>query len=182
MKLITLWEPWATLMAIGAKKIETRHWSTHYRGWLAIHAAKRFTADEDTQCWMSPFREALNAAHIPVEPYRSGRRFQFPLGCIIAVTKLVGCVRTGALTAASPHLISHGREVSLPGIRYGNLLTKEEYAFGNYEDGRYGLITAAVFRLPSPVPFKSRQGMLLDVPQEIVVEIQKQWRGEPNVA
>ncbi len=40
MKAITLWQPWATLVAIGAKRFETRSWSTHYRGPLAIHAAK----------------------------------------------------------------------------------------------------------------------------------------------
>lgn len=28
MKLLSLWEPWATLMAIGAKRIETRSWQT----------------------------------------------------------------------------------------------------------------------------------------------------------
>ena len=38
IKLISLWEPWATLMAIGAKRIETRSWRTPYRGWLAIQA------------------------------------------------------------------------------------------------------------------------------------------------
>lgn len=40
MKAITLTQPWATLVAIGAKKIETRSWATGYRGRLAIHAAK----------------------------------------------------------------------------------------------------------------------------------------------
>ncbi len=170
MKLITLWEPWATLMAIGAKKIETRHWSTHYRGWLAIHAAKRFTSDQDSQCWMSPFREALNAAHVPIAVYRSGRRFQLPLGCIIAVAKLIDCGTSEAIVEGQP------------GTRYEKLLAGQERAFGNYDPGRFGLMTESVFRLPIPIPFKSRQGMLLDVPQEIVVEIQKQWRGEPNVA
>lgn len=40
MKAITLTQPWATLVAIGSKRIETRSWSTNYRGSLAIHAAK----------------------------------------------------------------------------------------------------------------------------------------------
>lgn len=40
MKAITLTQPWATLVAIGAKRIETRSWATRYRGPLAIHAAK----------------------------------------------------------------------------------------------------------------------------------------------
>lgn len=41
MKALSLWQPWATLMALGLKKIETRSWGTKYRGPLAIHAARR---------------------------------------------------------------------------------------------------------------------------------------------
>lgn len=39
--VLSLWQPWATLVALGVKTIETRSWSTHYRGPLAIHAAAR---------------------------------------------------------------------------------------------------------------------------------------------
>ncbi len=42
MKAITLCQPWAGLVAAGVKTIETRTWSTDYRGPLAIHAAKGF--------------------------------------------------------------------------------------------------------------------------------------------
>lgn len=38
LKAITLWEPWASLMAIGAKKNETRGCWTKHRGDIAIHA------------------------------------------------------------------------------------------------------------------------------------------------
>lgn len=41
MKALSLWQPWATLIANGAKQIETRSWSTSYRGPILIHAAKR---------------------------------------------------------------------------------------------------------------------------------------------
>ena len=42
MKALTLYQPWASLVALGVKTIETRSWSTPYRGPLAIHAgAKR---------------------------------------------------------------------------------------------------------------------------------------------
>ncbi len=37
---LTLTKPWATLVALGHKRIETRSWSTVYRGPIAIHAAK----------------------------------------------------------------------------------------------------------------------------------------------
>lgn len=32
MKALSLTQPWATLMAIGAKRIETRSWGAAYRG------------------------------------------------------------------------------------------------------------------------------------------------------
>lgn len=41
VKAISLWQPYASAIALGYKKIETRHWSTKYRGPIAIHAAKR---------------------------------------------------------------------------------------------------------------------------------------------
>lgn len=41
MKAITLWQPWATAMAMGVKRIETRSWFTRHRGDLLICAAKR---------------------------------------------------------------------------------------------------------------------------------------------
>lgn len=40
-KALTLHQPWASLIALGVKTIETRSWSTKYRGPLAIHAGKR---------------------------------------------------------------------------------------------------------------------------------------------
>jgi hypothetical protein len=41
MKALTLWQPWATAIALGLKHYETRTWFVGYRGDLAIHAAKK---------------------------------------------------------------------------------------------------------------------------------------------
>lgn len=41
MKALTLHQPWATLVAVGAKQVETRGWATRYRGPIAIHAGHR---------------------------------------------------------------------------------------------------------------------------------------------
>jgi hypothetical protein len=41
IKAISLWEPWATLIALGKKRYETRSWKTFYRGPLLICAAKK---------------------------------------------------------------------------------------------------------------------------------------------
>lgn len=77
MKAISLWQPWATAMALGLKQIETRHWSHNYRGLIAIHAAKRWTREE---------RElAEEFAALNDEP----RLLSPPLGAIVAVGVIV---------------------------------------------------------------------------------------------
>lgn len=58
MKAITLWQPWASLIAIGAKKYETRSWKTNYRGPIAIHAAKKDPCK--MPILVEPFETALN--------------------------------------------------------------------------------------------------------------------------
>lgn len=40
MKAISIQEPYASLIAYGYKKIETRSWATKYRGEILIHASK----------------------------------------------------------------------------------------------------------------------------------------------
>lgn len=46
MKVISIKEPFATLIMNGNKKIETRSWKTNYRGELYIHASGKSLAKE----------------------------------------------------------------------------------------------------------------------------------------
>lgn len=78
MKAITLEQPFASLVSIGAKTIETRPWPTAYRGTLAIHASQTFITVTD-----SYYRSLLISAGLDCE--------QLPLGKIIAIGRLVGC-------------------------------------------------------------------------------------------
>lgn len=53
MKAISLWEPWASFMALGFKQNETRSWPTSYRGELLICASKKKSPiPSDAQIWM----------------------------------------------------------------------------------------------------------------------------------
>ena len=45
MKVITLKQPWATLVAEGIKKYEFRSWNTKYRGKILIHAGLTLEKD-----------------------------------------------------------------------------------------------------------------------------------------
>lgn len=80
MKAISLWQPWATLMALGLKKIETRHWSTRYRGPLLIHAAKKIVPDPNWHVFYAIEKAGL-------------RILELPRGCLLCKLDLMDCKR-----------------------------------------------------------------------------------------
>jgi hypothetical protein len=126
VKTITLTQPWATLVAIGAKRFETRSWQTRYRGPLAIHAAKGYGSKEEFvwTCRQPLFARALVAAGFKTPA-------ALPLGAVVATCEL--------------HAVYRVEEV-----RDG--LSEEERAFGGYEDGRYAWMLREVRALPAPIP------------------------------
>ena len=85
MKALSLTQPWAQLIVSGAKKYETRSWTTSYRGPLYIHAAKRFPAYARDYA-LEVYR---NAAVLP----------DFPLGAIIGRAILKNIYRTEDIVA-----------------------------------------------------------------------------------
>lgn len=46
MKVLTIKEPWASLIINGYKKYEFRSWKTNYRGKILIHAGKSIEKDQ----------------------------------------------------------------------------------------------------------------------------------------
>lgn len=62
MKAISLIQPWATLILDGIKTIETRTWSTKYRGDLLICAGQKYSGDftDDTQTILNRVFKAKN--------------------------------------------------------------------------------------------------------------------------
>lgn len=136
MKALSLWQPWATLMALGSKRIETRSWSTKYRGPLAIHAAKRFTRTERELCGLEPFAGVLSAGGYDDLD-------DLPLGALVAVVDLVDIVPT------DPTLFGAIRTE----------LGEHELSFGNYGPGRFAWKTENCRRLDDPVPWRGAQGL-----------------------
>ncbi len=98
MKALTLWQPWASLVALGVKTIETRSWSTKYRGPLAIHAG----AKKPARIWTQYERPDLYD-DIRIEPYldiqedgNNPGQFAYdwvgPLGAVVATSILLDVV------------------------------------------------------------------------------------------
>ncbi len=152
MKVITLTQPWATLVAIGAKRIETRSWATSYRGPLAIHAGAGLGPVGGAQglmelCRSEPFRSVLLAAGFLGTP-------DLPRGAIVAVCELVGYSRTH-------NFVGRPSVTIIAGPHQGQMwqLTDQERAFGDYTPGRWAWLLADVQPLAEPIPAKGALGL-----------------------
>lgn len=145
MKALTLTQPWATLVAIGAKRIETRSWATSYRGPLAIHAGKGLgpvggMAGLIHQYSFSPFWDVLLSNGYPPE--------KMPRGAVIATCRLVGCPPT----PTTHPKIQTGWTDEETGEQWD--LDPQERAFGDYSPGRFAWLLSDIKMLPEPIPAK----------------------------
>jgi len=146
MKAITLRQPWASLIAIGEKRIETRSWPTKYRGPLAVHAAKSITRASDLVCFEEPFRSVLQEHGFLIDRTYSdkspGVELRFPVGVVIATCEIINCI---------PITEQVAYEIRKEDSR--------EYAFGDYTPGRFAWILSNIKPLPEPIPAIGRQGL-----------------------
>jgi hypothetical protein len=143
MRALSLSQPWATLVAIGAKKFETRSWPTTYRGPLAIHAAKGWTAEDRGLLLVEPFCSALDQA-------RDLWGQSTPRGVIVAVCELTGCFATSR--EGSPWI-----EYPFAGLRLPP--EEPEASFGDYSPGRFAFRLENVRPFDKPVPARGMLGL-----------------------
>jgi hypothetical protein len=149
VKALPLWQPWASLVACGAKRVETRHWEApdYVIGQrVAIHATKgHFDRNAIEQ---EPFKRRLR------EALDDGRLMlvdgELPLGALIATIVVHRC---SAMTAESIATLEQR--------------DPDERAFGFYSPGRFAWVLRDVERLEQPIPFTGRQG-IFDVPDELL--------------
>jgi hypothetical protein len=88
MKAISLWQPWATAMALGIKRNETRSWPTAVRGDIVICSAKRRARHEDL---------LIHPAFLSSD---------LLYGCALCIVELYDCVPSAAFHGATPISIS----------------------------------------------------------------------------
>ena len=86
-KVISVLQPWASLVVLGHKKIETRFWNTKYRGERLIHAsARKIKVDESTYNLWGHLSNVM-----PSDDY-----LKLPYGAIIGKVNLVDTIQTDA--------------------------------------------------------------------------------------
>lgn len=174
MLALSLWQPWASALfathtrlgdAVRLKANETRSWRTDYRGPLLICAAHRWDAElrddpahDLTLDWANPFGAAATAADSSLQWAYAYADWLLPLGAAIGLVDVVDCVPTES--------------------QYGQM-AQWEWAMGNYDPGRYALVTANPRPLPRPLPIRARQKLFR--PDEAMrVAVLAQLEGDPS--
>lgn len=130
MKTISLLQPWASLVMLGAKTIETRSWQTAYRGPLLIHASKgkkgRILCTRSLICQHFADFTAL------------------PFGAIIGSVNLDAVVPVETLHLSAATLAER---------------TLEEKAFGDDTKGRYAWMLSNPVPMEVPIPTGGTLGL-----------------------
>ena len=162
MKAITLWQPWASLIACGEKKYETRSWWTNYRGPIAIHAAQK---DPQPIYANLPIDVQFAISAVLLKSYLFWDNV--PRGTIVATAELVECWEiTDVGHTMGDHSIEKAAHI-VGGKGRDIIISGNEILFGDWRPGRYAWELANVQMLPEPVPAKGKQGLW-------------NWEGETN--
>jgi hypothetical protein len=124
---VTLHQPWASLIAWGLKRFETRSWSTPYRGRLIIHAGlvkdSLKPIDEFITWWRGRLVPEAVRGDFPAQMVEAmtarglERSSALPLGCAVCLVDLVACLEIDAALIAGQ--------------------TEQERLFGWWEVGRF---------------------------------------------
>lgn len=136
-KALSLWEPWASAIRVGAKTWETRSWPTNYRGDLLICAAKHTnevllkTLLEDS-LWQQSLRP------LRAKPEGLVTRSDLNFGMAVAIVELRDCIQTEAL--------------------HENRVVRLQQHLGDFSMGRWAWQLENI-RPIVPVPVKGRQGL-----------------------
>lgn len=146
MKAISLWQPWASAIALRIKHNETRSWETQYRGTIAIHAAKKSNRELEEHFRQLCVRESFYRPFLDANLHSF---FLLPKGAIVAVAHLEKIVSTTVMAEFSDEL---------------------ELDLGDYSAGRFAWHLTNIQPLKQPCFITGRQG-LFDVPDGILKSI-----------
>lgn len=167
MKAITLWQPWATLVARKVKVIETRSWSTNYRGPLAIHASKRCIAGPIGEFDVKDYTPRGGAKQYLMRGESLSWPYRLPLGAIVATCTLLDVVPMEAedvVDTADPVLVieqDEGLSLSWGPDYYGEANEEDvsrEFPYGDYQPGRFAWVLGGINPV-EPIPWKGAQGL-----------------------
>ena len=152
MRALTIWQPYASAIAFGDKRVENRTQPLAYRGLLAIHAGLAVEWGASDKAWIAA----------GLTPYKAGSEraawtASLALGAVVAVAEMTGCHRDG-----NCYLHGHPSGICSP--------------WAVHFQWHYQL--AEVRPLAEPVPCKGARG-LWTLPEEVESAVRAQLGGDP---
>ena len=167
MKALTLWQPWASLVALGVKTIETRGWRTDYRGPLLIHASAAIPLPMPLTVGDYEVTKDNPRGTGPAYLLRSDRLswpYRLPLGAVVAtctVVDVVPMVGNGSLAHNGHHRVfvaGDGEGLWRTNPQGGSAIeVTDQRPYGDYAPGRYAWLLDDVRPFPSPIPARGGQ-------------------------
>lgn len=166
MKALTIRQPWASLIALGVKTIETRSWKTDYRGPLAIHAGAAHVHHGN---FFMLARRAKTAGQLTFDQEQTIRYAEVPFGAVVATANLVDCLPISTYMTGDECVVNHldgtmdhviqPDDVSAA-ENYGPLIRdiSDQIPYGDYAPGNFGWILEDIEPF-DPVPAKGKQGL-----------------------
>lgn len=140
MHALSVWQPYASLLAVGAKHVETRHWPVApavVGRRVAIHAGKN-PRDMDV-ARTGLFKACLDTA--ADEDRLALVDNELPLGYILATATLAGCEPMGE--------------------DFHERYSPQEIRFGWFAPGRWAWHFDELSTLAVPIPYRGAQGVFL---------------------
>jgi hypothetical protein len=154
MKALSLWQPHVAAIALELKPWETRDWPTHYRGPLALHAAKRAWDDIDDWHAEAAVRmlrrcdELLRSINPQIDEDHAKRATKYlhervlVFGAVVCIADLVDCVPTRDLRGRLD-----------PAVEFWG-----DFSDGDEGKGRYAFRLENVRVLDRALPWRGMQG------------------------
>lgn len=181
MKAISLWQPWASLIACGAKPFETRSWAPPREligQTIAIHAAKKVDKDAAQMAeelmygqWRDyggfELSDRLEASwggdQASDDLMAKFANTIMPVGCVVCTATLDAAFQLGdrAVGTAVPAAVVTQRMTSR---QMPPCFTVRIDDFGDYSPGRWAWLLRDVKPLIPPPPVKGAQGFF-NLPQ-----------------
>jgi len=165
MKILSLWQPWATLLVYGIKRLETRPSETRWtqeKGSYLIHAAQKWTKAQRELCLQEPFRSELIKLRYLVDfiNEETGETVWIPM---LPLGQIIGSIE---VTNCNPIYQQENGKVYYFDIfnhKVGKkYIIEPEKSFGDYREGRYVWECENPRVLNTPIPHKGQQGYYQD--------------------
>ncbi len=162
MKVLTVQQPWATLIAAGVKPYEFRKWTTDYRGPLLIHAAKKLDWEAFRDPWVLKHLKRLGV----VECHKADPAddFEEPMVFILGEKMPRSAILCGAFLERIIDLGQLGIPHDLKKLLQAQDWNTAELA------GHFAWKLERVYKLKAPIPSSGALG-LWDPPAGLDIEV-----------